>query len=140
MRAGGELFAGEEGGEGSHSFGGGGFYDVDAGNGRGVGGGGVYVVYGRAGAYALYQAGGGIDHERCSYNDEDVCLVHEFDGFLDIGHRFLKEDDVGTHEVTVAASGGGGRLKVVYVERLGVFRIADGADLHQFAVEMEHIF
>lgn len=136
----GRLFAGEEGGEGAHSFGGGGLYDMHSGDGRGVGGGRVYVVYGCARAYALYQAGGRIDHERGAYHDEYVCLVHELDGFLDIGHRLLKEDYMRTHEVTVTATGGGSGLKMVDVERLGVFGIADGADLHQFAVEMEHIF
>ena len=112
---------------------------MDAGDGGGVGGVGVDVVDGDSGAYALDEAGGGVDHERGAYDDENIGFVNEFDGFLDVGYGFLEEDDVGTHGVAVLAACGRRGLQVVDVEGLDIVGVGDGAYFHQLAVEVEDV-
>lgn len=98
--------------------------DVDGGG--HVGGVGVDVVDGYAGADVAEEGCCGVDAEGGAYDDEDVGFGGELRGGLELGDGFLEEDDVGPDVVAADDGVGGGALAGPEGEDEGV--VVDGAD------------
>ena len=103
---------------------------------------GVYQIDGDTGADVMEQSGGGIDIERRADDDKDVGLGGVVRSDADVGHRLAEEHDVGPQQRAVA--GFRSRLDAAVVRRqrlpvARVFRVAAGADFHQFAVEVDDV-
>ncbi len=122
-------------GEAADAFGGAGADDGDAGGDCGRVG--VDVVDRDARSDVADEGCGRVNRKARADDDEDVSLGYNLGGGLEVGHGFLKEDDVRPHMMTVDY---GVRRGVAGLRTEGVDTalVVDGAHFHQFAVQVEH--
>lgn len=98
---------------------------------------GVDIVDGDAFADVVKEGGRGVNYKTGANDDEYVGGAHDLGGRFEIGYGFLKENDMGTDMVAVDNGFGSGDA-LFGTESVDFSVIVDGANLHQFAVEMKN--